>query len=156
MPGKLCDPESEYNPGEEMTCGSGFAIVYFITFYMLCAFLVCKKKIVLLLVFIVKQLRNNHLHFLLTPEKKKMIQFQQFRNDNCKALYKMPQVSLLQLRKTQENAQVNNKQANYKKTLHVRCNKYCFQRHLEIPECPFNLVRFSLKLAQKKSFIEKK
>uniref|UniRef100_A0A3Q4GC39 Voltage-dependent L-type calcium channel subunit alpha n=1 Tax=Neolamprologus brichardi TaxID=32507 RepID=A0A3Q4GC39_NEOBR len=40
MPGKLCDPESDYNPGEEMTCGSGFAIVYFITFYMLCAFLI--------------------------------------------------------------------------------------------------------------------
>lgn len=43
MPGKLCDPESDYNPGEEMTCGSGFAIVYFITFYMLCAFLVHTK-----------------------------------------------------------------------------------------------------------------
>nr|XP_043878897.1 calcium channel, voltage-dependent, L type, alpha 1D subunit, a isoform X13 [Solea senegalensis] len=40
MPGKLCDPESDYQPGEEMTCGSGFAIVYFITFYMLCAFLI--------------------------------------------------------------------------------------------------------------------
>uniref|UniRef100_A0A3Q2ZLU0 Voltage-dependent L-type calcium channel subunit alpha n=1 Tax=Kryptolebias marmoratus TaxID=37003 RepID=A0A3Q2ZLU0_KRYMA len=40
MPGKLCDPESDYNPGEEKTCGSGFAIVYFITFYMLCAFLI--------------------------------------------------------------------------------------------------------------------
>uniref|UniRef100_A0A8C2J5C7 Voltage-dependent L-type calcium channel subunit alpha n=1 Tax=Cyprinus carpio TaxID=7962 RepID=A0A8C2J5C7_CYPCA len=40
MPGKLCDPESDYNPGEEMTCGSNFAIVYFITFYMLCAFLI--------------------------------------------------------------------------------------------------------------------
>ncbi|XP_026077608.1 voltage-dependent L-type calcium channel subunit alpha-1D-like isoform X12 [Carassius auratus] len=40
MPGKLCDPESDYNPGEEMTCGSSFAIVYFITFYMLCAFLI--------------------------------------------------------------------------------------------------------------------
>ncbi|XP_047438717.1 calcium channel, voltage-dependent, L type, alpha 1D subunit, a isoform X2 [Mugil cephalus] len=40
MPGKLCDPESDYNPGEEMTCGSGFAIIYFITFYMLCAFLI--------------------------------------------------------------------------------------------------------------------
>ncbi|KTF85939.1 hypothetical protein cypCar_00034271, partial [Cyprinus carpio] len=39
MPGKLCDPESDYNPGEEMTCGSNFAIIYFITFYMLCAFL---------------------------------------------------------------------------------------------------------------------
>uniref|UniRef100_A0A8C2ZF46 Voltage-dependent L-type calcium channel subunit alpha n=1 Tax=Cyclopterus lumpus TaxID=8103 RepID=A0A8C2ZF46_CYCLU len=38
--GKLCDPESDYNPGEEMTCGSGFAIIYFITFYMLCAFLI--------------------------------------------------------------------------------------------------------------------
>uniref|UniRef100_A0A8C9TMK1 Voltage-dependent L-type calcium channel subunit alpha n=1 Tax=Scleropages formosus TaxID=113540 RepID=A0A8C9TMK1_SCLFO len=40
MPGKLCDPESDYNPGEEKSCGSGFAIVYFITFYMLCAFLI--------------------------------------------------------------------------------------------------------------------
>uniref|UniRef100_A0AAR2LPU7 Voltage-dependent L-type calcium channel subunit alpha n=1 Tax=Pygocentrus nattereri TaxID=42514 RepID=A0AAR2LPU7_PYGNA len=40
MPGKRCDPESDYNPGEEMTCGSSFAIVYFITFYMLCAFLI--------------------------------------------------------------------------------------------------------------------
>ncbi|XP_074491971.1 calcium channel, voltage-dependent, L type, alpha 1D subunit, a isoform X5 [Sebastes fasciatus] len=38
--GKLCDPESDYNPGEEMTCGSGFAIIYFISFYMLCAFLI--------------------------------------------------------------------------------------------------------------------
>lgn len=40
LPGKLCDPESDYNPGEERTCGSGFAIIYFISFYMLCAFLV--------------------------------------------------------------------------------------------------------------------
>uniref|UniRef100_A0A669BPG4 Voltage-dependent L-type calcium channel subunit alpha n=1 Tax=Oreochromis niloticus TaxID=8128 RepID=A0A669BPG4_ORENI len=40
MPGKLCDPESDYNPGEERTCGSGFAIIYFISFYMLCAFLI--------------------------------------------------------------------------------------------------------------------
>ncbi|KAK3536780.1 hypothetical protein QTP86_025090, partial [Hemibagrus guttatus] len=40
MPGKLCDPESDYNPGEEMTCGSSFAIIYFITFYMLCAFVI--------------------------------------------------------------------------------------------------------------------
>ncbi|XP_059965130.1 voltage-dependent L-type calcium channel subunit alpha-1D isoform X1 [Mesoplodon densirostris] len=40
LPGKLCDPESDYNPGEEYTCGSNFAIVYFITFYMLCAFLI--------------------------------------------------------------------------------------------------------------------
>ncbi|XP_072328588.1 voltage-dependent L-type calcium channel subunit alpha-1D [Scyliorhinus torazame] len=40
MPGRRCDPESEYGPGEELTCGSNFAIVYFITFYMLCAFLI--------------------------------------------------------------------------------------------------------------------
>ncbi|XP_037101743.1 voltage-dependent L-type calcium channel subunit alpha-1D isoform X8 [Syngnathus acus] len=40
LPGKLCDAESDYNPGEERTCGSGFAIIYFITFYMLCAFLI--------------------------------------------------------------------------------------------------------------------
>uniref|UniRef100_A0A8D0CD64 Voltage-dependent L-type calcium channel subunit alpha n=1 Tax=Scleropages formosus TaxID=113540 RepID=A0A8D0CD64_SCLFO len=38
--GKLCDPESDYNPGEERTCGSSFAIIYFISFYMLCAFLI--------------------------------------------------------------------------------------------------------------------
>ncbi|XP_029995135.1 voltage-dependent L-type calcium channel subunit alpha-1D isoform X4 [Sphaeramia orbicularis] len=40
LPGKLCDLESDYNPGEERTCGSGFAIIYFISFYMLCAFLI--------------------------------------------------------------------------------------------------------------------
>ncbi|KAM6177084.1 voltage-dependent L-type calcium channel subunit alpha-1D isoform 2-T2 [Erethizon dorsatum] len=40
LPGKLCDPESDYNPGEEYTCGSNFAIIYFISFYMLCAFLI--------------------------------------------------------------------------------------------------------------------
>ncbi|XP_059359002.1 voltage-dependent L-type calcium channel subunit alpha-1D isoform X4 [Carassius carassius] len=40
LPGKQCDSESEYNPGEEKTCGSNFAILYFISFYMLCAFLI--------------------------------------------------------------------------------------------------------------------
>ncbi|XP_055748789.1 voltage-dependent L-type calcium channel subunit alpha-1D-like isoform X4 [Salvelinus fontinalis] len=40
LPGKLCDSESDYNPGEERTCGSGFAVIYFISFYMLCAFLI--------------------------------------------------------------------------------------------------------------------
>ncbi|XP_061113054.1 voltage-dependent L-type calcium channel subunit alpha-1D-like [Conger conger] len=40
LPGKLCDPESDYAPGEERSCGSSFAIIYFITFYMLCAFLI--------------------------------------------------------------------------------------------------------------------
>ncbi|KAJ8394798.1 hypothetical protein AAFF_G00041530 [Aldrovandia affinis] len=40
LPGKLCDLESDYNPGEERTCGSSFAIIYFISFYMLCAFLI--------------------------------------------------------------------------------------------------------------------
>ncbi|XP_072419602.1 voltage-dependent L-type calcium channel subunit alpha-1S-like isoform X2 [Chiloscyllium punctatum] len=39
-PGKLCDPESDYEPGEEYTCGTNFAIFYFISFYMLCAFLI--------------------------------------------------------------------------------------------------------------------
>ncbi|KAJ7999742.1 hypothetical protein DPEC_G00197570 [Dallia pectoralis] len=38
--GKLCDPESDYNPGEEYTCGASFAYIYFISFYMLCAFLI--------------------------------------------------------------------------------------------------------------------
>ncbi|XP_075396642.1 voltage-dependent L-type calcium channel subunit alpha-1S [Tenrec ecaudatus] len=38
--GKLCDPESDYLPGEEYTCGTNFAYYYFISFYMLCAFLI--------------------------------------------------------------------------------------------------------------------
>ncbi|KAK5599939.1 Voltage-dependent L-type calcium channel subunit alpha-1D [Crenichthys baileyi] len=40
LPGKLCDSESDYSPGEERTCGGNFAIIYFISFYMLCAFLI--------------------------------------------------------------------------------------------------------------------
>ncbi|KAM7134266.1 LOW QUALITY PROTEIN: voltage-dependent L-type calcium channel subunit alpha-1D-like [Macrochelys suwanniensis] len=40
LPGKRCDPESDVGPGEEFTCGSHFAIVYFISFFMLCAFLI--------------------------------------------------------------------------------------------------------------------
>ncbi|CAH6787731.1 voltage-dependent L-type calcium channel subunit alpha-1S [Phodopus roborovskii] len=38
--GKLCDSESDYAPGEEYTCGTNFAYYYFISFYMLCAFLI--------------------------------------------------------------------------------------------------------------------
>ncbi|TRY54896.1 hypothetical protein DNTS_011010 [Danionella cerebrum] len=40
LPGKLCDPDSDHHPSEEKSCGSGFAILYFISFYMLCAFLI--------------------------------------------------------------------------------------------------------------------
>ncbi|KAK9529793.1 hypothetical protein VZT92_013865 [Zoarces viviparus] len=40
MYGKKCDPKSDYLPGEEFTCGSNFAIIYFMSFYMLCAFLI--------------------------------------------------------------------------------------------------------------------
>nr|XP_046235859.1 dihydropyridine-sensitive L-type skeletal muscle calcium channel subunit alpha-1-like isoform X3 [Scatophagus argus] len=40
MYGKKCDPKSDYLPGEEYTCGSSFAIIYFMSFYMLCAFLI--------------------------------------------------------------------------------------------------------------------
>ncbi|MGH0189211.1 UNVERIFIED_CONTAM: hypothetical protein FKN15_034181 [Acipenser sinensis] len=40
MYGKLCDPNSDFLPGEEYTCGAGFAVFYFISFYMLCAFLI--------------------------------------------------------------------------------------------------------------------
>lgn len=42
MYGKLCDPKSDYGPGEEHTCGSSISVCYFISFYMLCAFLVSK------------------------------------------------------------------------------------------------------------------
>uniref|UniRef100_A0A8D0V3C9 Voltage-dependent L-type calcium channel subunit alpha n=1 Tax=Sus scrofa TaxID=9823 RepID=A0A8D0V3C9_PIG len=40
LPGSRCDPESDYGPGEEFSCGSNFAIAYFISFFMLCAFLI--------------------------------------------------------------------------------------------------------------------
>ncbi|XP_060678816.1 voltage-dependent L-type calcium channel subunit alpha-1D-like isoform X1 [Hemiscyllium ocellatum] len=40
LPGKRCDPDSDDGPGEEYTCGSNFAIIYFISFFMLCAFLI--------------------------------------------------------------------------------------------------------------------
>ncbi|XP_048873398.1 calcium channel, voltage-dependent, L type, alpha 1F subunit isoform X2 [Brienomyrus brachyistius] len=40
LPGKRCDPESDFEHGEEFSCGSNFAIVYFISFFMLCAFLI--------------------------------------------------------------------------------------------------------------------
>ncbi|XP_058487683.1 dihydropyridine-sensitive L-type skeletal muscle calcium channel subunit alpha-1-like [Solea solea] len=40
MYGKRCDPKSDYLPGEEYTCGANFAIIYFMSFYMLCAFLI--------------------------------------------------------------------------------------------------------------------
>jgi len=46
LPGKRCDPEADYEPGEEFTCGSNFAIVYFISFFMLCAFLVIAPNVV--------------------------------------------------------------------------------------------------------------
>ncbi|XP_004713266.1 voltage-dependent L-type calcium channel subunit alpha-1F [Echinops telfairi] len=40
LPGNRCDPESDINPGEEFNCGSNFAFAYFISFFMLCAFLI--------------------------------------------------------------------------------------------------------------------
>ncbi|XP_074929334.1 voltage-dependent L-type calcium channel subunit alpha-1D isoform X3 [Chelonoidis abingdonii] len=40
LPGKQCDPDSDHSPEEEFTCGSNFSIIYFISFYMLCAFLI--------------------------------------------------------------------------------------------------------------------
>lgn len=43
LPDKKCDPESEPANSTEAdhSCGSSFAVFYFISFYMLCAFLVC-------------------------------------------------------------------------------------------------------------------
>uniref|UniRef100_A0A3Q0TCE5 Voltage-dependent L-type calcium channel subunit alpha n=1 Tax=Amphilophus citrinellus TaxID=61819 RepID=A0A3Q0TCE5_AMPCI len=40
MYGKKCDPMSDILPGEEYTCGSNFAVFYFLSFYCLCAFLI--------------------------------------------------------------------------------------------------------------------
>ena len=44
LPDKKCDPESEPANSTEAdhSCGSSFAVFYFISFYMLCAFLVCQ------------------------------------------------------------------------------------------------------------------
>uniref|UniRef100_A0A4W4FWJ6 Voltage-dependent L-type calcium channel subunit alpha n=1 Tax=Electrophorus electricus TaxID=8005 RepID=A0A4W4FWJ6_ELEEL len=40
MSGKLCDPKSHYAPGEENSCGTNFAVFYFLSFNMLCSFLI--------------------------------------------------------------------------------------------------------------------
>ncbi|XP_034552541.1 dihydropyridine-sensitive L-type skeletal muscle calcium channel subunit alpha-1-like [Notolabrus celidotus] len=40
MYGKKCDPKSDFLEGEEFTCGSNFAVFYFLSFYCLCAFLI--------------------------------------------------------------------------------------------------------------------
>ncbi|XP_073506495.1 voltage-dependent L-type calcium channel subunit alpha-1C isoform X8 [Phyllobates terribilis] len=41
LPNKKCDPYSEYHRNDDdYTCGSSFAVFYFISFYMLCAFLI--------------------------------------------------------------------------------------------------------------------
>ncbi|KAM9785467.1 dihydropyridine-sensitive L-type skeletal muscle calcium channel subunit alpha-1-like [Neosynchiropus ocellatus] len=40
MYGKKCDPKSDFLPGDEFTCGSNFAVFYFLSFYCLCAFLI--------------------------------------------------------------------------------------------------------------------
>ncbi|KAM9475486.1 voltage-dependent L-type calcium channel subunit alpha-1D [Clarias gariepinus] len=40
LPGRRCDPESDYEPGEEYSCGSNLSYPYFISFFALCAFLI--------------------------------------------------------------------------------------------------------------------
>uniref|UniRef100_A0A8C5FW15 Voltage-dependent L-type calcium channel subunit alpha n=1 Tax=Gadus morhua TaxID=8049 RepID=A0A8C5FW15_GADMO len=40
LPGRRCDPESDTVPGEEFSCGSNLAYIYFISFFMLCAYLI--------------------------------------------------------------------------------------------------------------------
>ncbi|KAF6721167.1 Voltage-dependent L-type calcium channel subunit alpha-1F [Oryzias melastigma] len=40
LPGRRCDPEADTEPGEEFTCGSNLAYIYFISFFMLCAYLI--------------------------------------------------------------------------------------------------------------------
>ncbi|XP_041859710.1 voltage-dependent L-type calcium channel subunit alpha-1D [Melanotaenia boesemani] len=40
LPGRRCDPEADIEPGEEFTCGSNLAYLYFISFFMLCAYLI--------------------------------------------------------------------------------------------------------------------
>uniref|UniRef100_A0A7N5ZTN6 Voltage-dependent L-type calcium channel subunit alpha n=1 Tax=Anabas testudineus TaxID=64144 RepID=A0A7N5ZTN6_ANATE len=40
LPGRRCDPEADIEPGEEFTCGSNLSYIYFISFFMLCAYLI--------------------------------------------------------------------------------------------------------------------
>uniref|UniRef100_A0A672ZFL4 Voltage-dependent L-type calcium channel subunit alpha n=1 Tax=Sphaeramia orbicularis TaxID=375764 RepID=A0A672ZFL4_9TELE len=40
LPGRRCDPEADTEPGEEYTCGSNLSYIYFISFFMLCAYLI--------------------------------------------------------------------------------------------------------------------
>ncbi|XP_068181577.1 dihydropyridine-sensitive L-type skeletal muscle calcium channel subunit alpha-1-like [Antennarius striatus] len=40
MYGKKCDPKSDVQPADLYTCGSNFAVFYFLSFYCLCAFLI--------------------------------------------------------------------------------------------------------------------
>ena len=42
LPGRRCDPEADTEPGEEFSCGSNLSYIYFISFFMLCAYLVSK------------------------------------------------------------------------------------------------------------------
>lgn len=45
LPGRRCDPESDTEPGEEFTCGSNLSYIYFISFFMLCAYLVSQAEL---------------------------------------------------------------------------------------------------------------
>uniref|UniRef100_A0A8C6SY41 Calcium channel, voltage-dependent, L type, alpha 1F subunit a n=1 Tax=Neogobius melanostomus TaxID=47308 RepID=A0A8C6SY41_9GOBI len=40
LPGRRCDPQSDFEPGEEYSCGSNLSYIYFISFFMLCAYLI--------------------------------------------------------------------------------------------------------------------
>ncbi|KAM7405102.1 hypothetical protein PAMP_012387 [Pampus punctatissimus] len=40
LPGRRCDPEADTEPGEEYSCGSNLSYIYFISFFMLCAYLI--------------------------------------------------------------------------------------------------------------------
>ncbi|KAK7880741.1 hypothetical protein WMY93_032625 [Mugilogobius chulae] len=40
LPGRRCDPEADIEPGEEYSCGSNLSYIYFISFFMLCAYLI--------------------------------------------------------------------------------------------------------------------
>ncbi|XP_034028881.1 voltage-dependent L-type calcium channel subunit alpha-1D [Thalassophryne amazonica] len=40
LPGRRCDPEADTEHGEEFTCGSNLSYIYFISFFMLCAYLI--------------------------------------------------------------------------------------------------------------------
>lgn len=83
MYGKKCDPKSDFLPGEEYTCGSNFAVFYFLSFYCLCAFLVRIQHFSLSIIYIhiigmIYETNNIYLLPILDPQLVRSCNYGQF------------------------------------------------------------------------------